>query len=92
MLPSRKYECYWEREDILREEIVGAWKGQPNPWNLSDVQNKLGGVMDTLQCWSTKTIGSISKKIERLRKQLGVVSSYHDDFSMEEKRIITGTR
>jgi hypothetical protein len=45
--------------------------------------------MDTLQLWSKRTIGSVSKKIEKLRKQLGNASAYHDDFIVKEKRRIS---
>jgi hypothetical protein len=70
----------------LGEEIESAWKGQQKAHNLEDVGKKLDGVMDTLQGWSKRTIGSVSRKIQKLRKKLGVVSMYQDDSSMREKK------
>jgi hypothetical protein len=87
--PCRRYEAYWEREVSLGEEIEGAWNGQKKANNLEDISNKLDGLMDTLQTWSKRTIGSVPRKLERLRKRLQIVSMYQDGYSLSEKKIIT---
>jgi hypothetical protein len=76
----------------LGEEIESAWKGQQKAHNLEDVGKKLDGIMDTLQGWSKRTIGSVSRKIQKLRKKLGVVSMYQDDSSMRENRVPSSNR
>jgi hypothetical protein len=60
--PCRRYEAYWERELSLGEEMKGAWKGQKTAQNLEDISNKLDCLMDTLQDWSKRTIGSVPKR------------------------------
>jgi hypothetical protein len=87
--PCRRYEAYWERELSLGEEIEGAWKGHKTAQNLEDISNKLDCLMDTLQDWRKRTIGSVPKKIEKLRKRLQIVSLYQDEYSLSEKKRIT---
>jgi hypothetical protein len=71
--PIRRYECYWEREASLGEEINSAWGMHKRPVDLGDVANNLKGVMQCLHAWSERTIGSISKQLERKRKELDTV-------------------
>jgi hypothetical protein len=87
--PCRRYEAFWERENSLGEEIEGAWNGQRPAQNMQDIGKKLDGLMDTLQTWSKRTIGSVPRKLEKLRKRLQVISKYHDEYSVEEKRRIS---
>jgi hypothetical protein len=39
--PVRRYECYWEREASLSEEIACAWSMHKRPNDLGEVANNL---------------------------------------------------
>jgi hypothetical protein len=44
--------------------------------------------MDCLQTWSKKTVGSVSKRIEKLRKRLENINRNFVQHNQEEKRSI----
>jgi hypothetical protein len=69
-----RYEACWEREDALGEEVKTAWEMHSQPKDLEDVACKLEGVMESLQSWSKKTVGSVSRRIENLRKKLASIN------------------
>jgi hypothetical protein len=85
----RRYEVYWERETSLGEEIEAAWNGHTKASDMADIGVKLESVMDCLQSWSKHTIGSVPRKIEKLRKRLDLVSNYQDDYNRKEKERIS---
>jgi hypothetical protein len=70
----RRYEACWERENSLAAEVKIAWENHNKPKNLGDVVANLEGVMDSLQSWSKRTVGSVSKRIGKLRKKLANVN------------------
>jgi hypothetical protein len=84
----RRYEACWEREEALAEEVKLAWEGHSRPRDLGAVATNLSGVMDCLQDWSKKNVGSVSKRIEKLRKQLENINRSTFQHNQEEKRRI----
>jgi hypothetical protein len=84
----RRYECYWEREAALEEEIANAWSLHKKPSDLGDVASNLMGVMDSLHAWSSRTIGNISKQINRKRKKLENLETRSDANSRKAARKI----
>jgi hypothetical protein len=84
----RRYEACWEREETLAEEINLAWEGHSRPKDLGAVASNLNGVMDCLQAWSKETVGSIPRRIEKLRKELEHINLKFSRHVQEEKRRI----
>jgi hypothetical protein len=84
--PVRRYECYWEREETLGQEIASAWSMHKRPKNLGDIASNLQGVMSSLHEWSGRTIGSIPNLLKKKRNRLENLSKRHDRFSREEAK------
>jgi hypothetical protein len=84
----RGYEEYCEKEQSLVEEIETAWAMHKPPRDLGDVAANLSGVMGSFHAWSTKTVGSVPKKIEKLRRELCKVSARQDIQSQKKKKRI----
>jgi hypothetical protein len=70
----RRYEACWEQDESVAEEVKVAWEGDRRPSDLGGVASNLNGVMDCLQIWSKKNVGSVSKHIEKLRKRLEILN------------------
>nr|XP_051228987.1 uncharacterized protein LOC127346758 [Lolium perenne] len=87
-VPERRYETYWEREASLNEEISCAWEMHKKPRDLGDIMNNLQGVMDHLQKWSKKTIGNVSKQIDKKKKQLDQILKRDDSNSKKRANIL----
>jgi hypothetical protein len=81
----RRYEKCWEREEGLADEVKIAWEGHSKVRNLGEVAVNLNGFMDCLQDWSKKTIGVVSKRIEKLRKQLEFLNRNFSLHNQKEK-------
>jgi hypothetical protein len=85
----RRYETYWEREASLADEIHTSWTMHKKPSDLGEIANNLKGVMGSLHAWSGRTIGSVTKQIEKKRKDLERVSSRVDQNSRWQARKIS---
>jgi hypothetical protein len=84
--PIRRYEACWEMEHSLAEEIEIAWTMHKAPKDLGDIAANLSGVMGSLQAWSAKTVGSVPKRIDTLRRELARLNARHDTESQRDKR------
>jgi hypothetical protein len=82
----RRYEAFWEREETLAEEVKLAWESHSRPSDLGNVAVNLYGVMECLQSCSKKTVGSVSKRIEKLRKKLENINRGFPRYNHDEKR------
>jgi hypothetical protein len=83
-----RYEACWESEESLAEEIKVAWENHSKPRDLGQVAANLSGVMDCLQSWSKKTVGSVSKRIEKLRKKLESINMRNLDHEQQKKKSV----
>ncbi|KAK1630226.1 hypothetical protein QYE76_004541 [Lolium multiflorum] len=86
---QEQYECYWEREAALEEEIANAWSLHQKPSDLGDVASNLMGVMDSLHAWSGRTIGNVSKQINHKRKKLENLETRSDANSRKAARKVS---
>jgi hypothetical protein len=84
----RRYEACWEREAALVDEVKTAWEGHNKPKDLGDVASNLSGVMDCLQSWSKRTIGSVSNRIGKLRKKLRKINMRNSVHEHQRKKSI----
>jgi hypothetical protein len=73
-------------EQSLTEEIEAAWSLHKPPKDLGDIAANLSGVMGSLQTWSAKTVGSVPKKIDRLRRDLCRLNARQDAQSQKDKK------
>jgi hypothetical protein len=55
------------------------------PADLGDIANNLSGVMESLHCWSRKTVGSVTKRIEKLRNELSKINTPRDTQSQKRR-------
>jgi hypothetical protein len=85
---SPRYEACWESEESLVEEVKLAWGNHARPRDLGDVASNLSGVMDCLQTWSKKTVGSVSNRIEKLRKRLKNINMRNLVHEQQKKKSI----
>jgi hypothetical protein len=84
----RRYEAVWESEASLMEEVKAAWENHSNPKDLGVVASNLSGVMDCLQAWEKKTIGSVNGRIGKLRKKLKKINMRNKTEEEEKNREI----
>jgi hypothetical protein len=66
--PVRRYECYWEREESLGDEVACAWTMHKKPDDLGDIASNLQGVMSTLHDWSDRTIRFVQKQLKQKKE------------------------
>lgn len=61
----------WERHSALPGIIAEAWAKKRPTGNSGEVANSLKSVMSGLRTWSAENFGHITKRIEKLRGELG---------------------
>lgn len=64
--------------------MQAAWELHRRPTDLGDVAKNLTGVMQSLNSWSARTIGSIPRKIEKTRKKIGQALANPSHASQQE--------
>lgn len=78
---SRRYEVMWEREPALAEVVQEAWSKAGAKGDLGAVSNALKATMVALHQWSNKTLGNITKEIEKSRTRLEELRNMNADRS-----------
>lgn len=65
-----RYEALWEREGSLQEVIEDSWKSSGPASSLKEIKEKLNVMQQNLSKWSSVKIGSVTRKVSKLRKRM----------------------
>ena len=69
------YECYWERHDTFGVSLEAMWSGSPVSQSAMQLSKNLEDLSVSLQQWSGANIGTVSRRIKKLKKELAVMQN-----------------